>query len=98
MIATISSGNITATLGVGDALAASASGTDIDATISGGSLTAGFSTTIDNSYMQYRYFTDGTDYFREGVRSGKFVLDKTLTSTGWSGAENTDWENLEESS
>lgn len=48
--------------------------------------------------VQYRQFEDpvtGTKY-REGVRNGKFVIDKALTATGFDGEEGTDWENIEE--
>lgn len=88
MIAVISSGNNLTATASGSAISASASATTLDAE---------FSTGLDSGYMQYRYFTDGTDSFREGVRNGSFVLDKTLTDTGFAGTENTDWENLEES-
>jgi hypothetical protein len=50
---------------------------------------------------QYEIYTDGVDTFRNGVRSGAFVTDKTLTVTGFAGAESTDegvtgdWINLE---
>lgn len=47
---------------------------------------------------QYRQFEDpvtGTKY-REGVRNGKFVIDKALTDTGFDGDEGVDWENIEE--
>lgn len=40
-------------------------------------------------------YTDGVDTFRNGSRGGVFVTDKTLTALGFSGAENTDWINLE---
>jgi len=63
----------------------------------GTSLTATKYAGIDGGNMQYRYFTDGTDSFREGVRDGSFVLDKTLTDTGFLGTKNTDWENLRKS-
>ena len=42
----------------------------------------------------YTYYTDGTIIYRKGVRSGTFVIDKALTSTGFRGIENTDWTNL----
>lgn len=45
--------------------------------------------------MQYRIYTDGTTTFRDGVRDGKYVIDKTLTSTGFDGIEDTDWTNVE---
>lgn len=89
MIAVISSGNT---------LTATASGSALTATASSTGLSAEFYSGWDGGNMQYRYFTDGTSSFREGVRSGKFVLDKTLTDTGFSGTEDTDWENLEKSS
>ena len=45
--------------------------------------------------IQYRMFTDGTTTFRQGIRNGAFVLDKTLTATGFDGTEDADWENVE---
>ena len=53
---------------------------------------------------QYRIITsanplilsDGTDTFRYAVRSDNMFLDQTVTSLGFSGVENIDWENLEE--
>lgn len=45
----------------------------------------------------YRYYNDGTGYYREGVRDGKYVLDKLLPGGSWSGAEDVGWENLETS-
>jgi len=35
--------------------------------------------------------------FRDGVRNGKYVIDKELTVTGFAGTENVDWENIETS-
>lgn len=46
---------------------------------------------------QYRQFEDpvtGTKY-REGVRDGKFVIDKALTTLGFDGEYGTDWETVE---
>lgn len=43
---------------------------------------------------QYRVFTSGGYTFREGVRSGEFVLDQEITPTGFSGTENYDWANI----
>jgi hypothetical protein len=40
-------------------------------------------------------YTDGVNTFRDGSRAGTWVTDWTLTLTGFAGAENTDWENLE---
>jgi hypothetical protein len=40
-------------------------------------------------------YTDGVNIFRDGSRAGTWVTDHTLTLTGFAGAENTDWENLE---
>jgi len=43
---------------------------------------------------QYKYwYYDGYSW-REGIRGGKFVRDKTLTVLGWDGVEDTDWENI----
>jgi hypothetical protein len=33
---------------------------------------------------------------RTGVRSTKFVVDRTKTALGFAGVEDTDWENLQE--
>ncbi len=41
-----------------------------------------------------RILTDGVGKFRKGVREGVFVIDKTLTVIGFTGIENTDWENI----
>jgi len=43
---------------------------------------------------QYGTYTDGTYIYRDGVRSGEYVIDVVLTSSGFSGTENTDWKNL----
>lgn len=43
---------------------------------------------------QYLPFTDGTTNIRVGVRATKFVVDKTLTATGFAGVEDTDWANM----
>lgn len=43
---------------------------------------------------QYGTYTDGTYIYRDGVRSGEYVIDVALTSSGFSGTENTDWKNL----
>jgi len=45
---------------------------------------------------QYYLCTDGTVIFRFGVRSDAYVVDRTLTVTGFSGTEDIDWENLKE--
>lgn len=45
--------------------------------------------------MQYQIYTDGTTTYRDGVRDGKYVIDKALTATGFSGTEGIDWENVE---
>lgn len=44
---------------------------------------------------QYTITTDGSGYIRQGLRGGYFVIDRTLTGTGFAGSENTDWENIE---
>lgn len=53
---------------------------------------------------QYTYYEDPItgDEYRDGVRSGKFVIDKELTELGFSGTESVDegvtgdWINLKE--
>lgn len=45
---------------------------------------------------QYYLCTDGTVIFRFGVRDLAYVVDRTITTLGFSGSENTDWENLKE--
>lgn len=45
---------------------------------------------------QYNIFDDGTTKVRTGVRETKFVVDRTLTATGFAGVEDTDWENIQE--
>jgi len=39
---------------------------------------------------QYRLYTDGSYIYRDGVRSGKFVIDKALTALGFGGTESVD--------
>jgi hypothetical protein len=56
--------------------------------------TTAFVTTAFSTGGQYRTFTDGVSTFREGVRSTYFVLDQTMTATGFAGVENTDWANI----
>ena len=51
-------------------------------------------TSSDSSTQQYVYFTEDSSIFRKGVRSNAFVIDATLTPTGFSGTEDVDWENL----
>jgi hypothetical protein len=43
---------------------------------------------------QYVVYTDGSVKYRDGVRAGKYVIDKALTVTGFEGIENIDWENI----
>lgn len=43
---------------------------------------------------QYMYYTDGNAIWRKGFRGYSYVIDKALTPTGFSGTENTDWENV----
>jgi hypothetical protein len=43
---------------------------------------------------QYRYFKETSTLYRAGIRSGQYVIDKALTTTGFSGVENTDWSNV----
>ena len=47
---------------------------------------------------QYREYKDPItdDIYRDGVRDGKFVVDKALTATGFDGIEGIDWENISE--
>ncbi len=44
--------------------------------------------------VNYVVFTLGDFKVRKGVRNGFFVVDKTMTATGFSGIENTDWTNI----
>jgi hypothetical protein len=39
----------------------------------------------------YTTYSDGTATYREGIRNGRWIVDKVLTSTGFAGVENTDW-------
>lgn len=50
----------------------------------GGVISSGY--TILGSSVGSRY--------RTGIRSDQYVIDKELTATGFSGDENTDWENV----
>ena len=42
-----------------------------------------------------RWVDSGGGRWRVGVRSTYWVIDCTITATGFSGAENTHWENIE---
>jgi len=48
----------------------------------------------DEGIVQYLEYTDGVEYWRKGVRDGKFVLDHVLGGLGFYGPENIDWENV----
>ena len=45
---------------------------------------------------QYNIYTDPITgaIWRDGVRSGLYIIDKVLTATGFAGTENVDWENV----
>ena len=45
---------------------------------------------------QYRIYTDGTDYYRDGVRDGDYVIDMSINQqlSDFSGTENVDWANV----
>jgi|APHig6443717497_1056834.scaffolds.fasta_scaffold214209_4 hypothetical protein len=43
---------------------------------------------------QYGIYDDGVTKVRDGVRDGRYVIDKALTPTGFDGTEGVDWENL----
>jgi hypothetical protein len=52
--------------------------------------------------VQYREYTDPetTDQYRDGVRDGKWIIDKAITEKGFGteanpGEEDVDWENIE---
>lgn len=42
-------------------------------------------------FGQYSTWTSGGISFRQGIRDGEFVLDQTITETGFSGTEDVDW-------
>jgi hypothetical protein len=44
--------------------------------------------------MQYNYYTDGTTFYRDGVRASNYVVDVAITALGFAGALNTDWVNI----
>ena len=50
--------------------------------------------TLDIVDIPYVYMDDGTTYIRKGVRNGYFVIDISLTPTGFAGVEYTDWVNI----
>jgi hypothetical protein len=50
-----------------------------------------YTTSIYNTYL---YYTDGIEIWRKGVRNGLYVIDHALTSIGFAGYENSDWENI----
>lgn len=41
--------------------------------------------------MQYNYYSNGNVFYREGIRSGSYVIDVVTSGVGWGGLENTDW-------
>jgi hypothetical protein len=43
-----------------------------------------------NAPIQYRYLSDGLITIRKGVRSGVFVIDKSLTQFSFNGIEDID--------
>jgi len=45
-------------------------------------------------YPKYYYYGSGVIKGRIGIRTGKTVIDQTLTTTGFDGTINVDWENL----
>lgn len=49
---------------------------------------------VTNDTNQWKFFTDGIISFRTGIRDSALVTDKTITSLGFNGVENTDWINL----
>lgn len=64
-----------------------------------GTITIGLgSSGASTTGTQYRYWSFGGQGWREGIRAGNFVRDKTLTATGWDGVEDVDWENVYEES
>lgn len=54
---------------------------------------------LDNqeTYVQYTYYSDGATKFRVGVRNTALCTDIAITSLGFNGTENIDWENLHKS-
>lgn len=42
---------------------------------------------------RFRYWSYDGCYWRAGVRNCQYVIDRTLTATGFNGIENTDWKN-----
>jgi len=52
---------------------------------------------VDASWEDIEEYTDaGGGVWRMGVRSLHWVVDCTITATGFSGTENTDWLNIEQ--
>ena len=45
---------------------------------------------------QYYLVTDNVVIYRFGCRNLAYVVDRTLTATGFSGTEDVDWENLKD--
>ena len=54
----------------------------------------GLVTAAASGAADYDVYTDGVSTFRHQVRDGYFCLDQTITATGFSGVENTDWANI----
>jgi len=50
------------------------------------------------SIPQYFIFEDGGTQGRIGIRAGAVVRDITDTATGFAGAENVDWHNIDSQS
>jgi len=44
------------------------------------------------SSRPYYYWSDGTDQYREGIRSGVLYTDKLLPGGTWEQAEDVGWE------
>jgi hypothetical protein len=44
--------------------------------------------------MNYNYYSEGQYRWRDGVRSGNYVIDYAITAAGFGGALGTDWVNV----
>jgi hypothetical protein len=49
---------------------------------------------VDYEVVESHTSVNSLGTFRYGIRTNKEVIDTTLTTTGFSGDEDTDWENI----
>ncbi|MFH2141889.1 MAG: FISUMP domain-containing protein [Bacteroidota bacterium] len=52
--------------------------------------------TLVGEDVEYVILTDGVTSVRKGIRGGSFVVDITITPTGFAGIENEDWKKIKD--